>query len=104
MKFSRPAQLFCALAALQKVNALRLGLRGQALIPTAPLHRRSHLSGLLDSQNVQYSTNLTLNGQLISASKTYPSQMTWSRSFSFDDFSSRHRKVRGSAVQLTPEA
>ncbi|KIM89410.1 hypothetical protein PILCRDRAFT_60964 [Piloderma croceum F 1598] len=67
MKFSSSA-LFCALVALQDVDALRLGLRGWTRSsPATFLRRRDQLSGLDDKSNMRYYTNLTLNGQTISA-------------------------------------
>ena len=68
MKFSSSA-LFCALVALQDVDALRLGLRGWTRSPATFLRRRDNLSGLDDKSNMRYYTNLTLNGQAISACK-----------------------------------
>jgi len=71
MRFSRSGLLYI-LVALQDVDALRLGLRGWARSPTTSLRRRDGLVGLSDHNNIKYYTNLTLNGQTISASKTTP--------------------------------
>ena len=69
MKFTSSA-FFCALVALQDVDALRLGLRGWTRSTATSLRRRDNLSGLDDKSNMRYYTNLTLNGQAISARKT----------------------------------
>lgn len=69
MWFSSSA-LFYALIALQDVDALRLGLRGWIPTPSTSLRRRASISGLNDKNNVRYYTNLTLNGQAISACKS----------------------------------
>jgi hypothetical protein len=94
MRFSRSA-LFYALVALQDVDALRLGLRGWIPSPSTSLRRRASISGLNDKNNVRYYTNLTLNGQAISASK---SPLQWLSQVAdlliSGDCSNRYRKVR----------
>ena len=49
------------------VAALHLSLSGK-LASSPQFHKRDHISGLDDAQNLRYFTNLTLGGQPISAS------------------------------------
>jgi hypothetical protein len=48
------------------VAALHLSLSGK--LAPSQFHKRDHISGLDDAQNLRYFTNLTLGGQPISAS------------------------------------
>lgn len=68
MKFHRSAVLVSLLAVQDLAAAFRLGLRGTpSKRTTRRLSRRGNISGgastLTDSSDIQYSTNLTMNGQ-----------------------------------------
>lgn len=54
------------LATVDIVNGVHLELRGKTGVSRSELQRRTSLSGqvsLQDNQNLQYMTNITLNGQ-----------------------------------------
>lgn len=61
---------FGFLATLSIVNGVHLELRGKTGISRTKLQRRTSISGLQstleDDQNIQYITNITLNGQMFS--------------------------------------
>lgn len=58
--------LFCLLPILfHDVAALHLSLSGKLTSPH--FHKRDHISGFDNAQNLKYFTNLTLGGQTVSA-------------------------------------
>lgn len=48
------------------VTALRFPVNGKLNSPSPHVHKRGHISGLDDAQNLKYFTNITLGGQSFS--------------------------------------